>query len=157
MGGKKATHPFCYHYGGDKTRFMTHLRPHTGCVDHFSHAPKIGAGKQFACQSVHQVLQEKIGSFRLFALKSAIFFIAVLFLMVSINICRVISTFITQEAFPHDVTCYAPVVGFELKASLCVYTLIQRATRHSCDSVDGQWRDDVTVPLLIVIDRNVLW
>lgn len=101
---------------------MTHLRPHTGCVDHFSHAPKIGAGKQFACQSVHQVLQEKIGSFGLFALKSAIFFIAVLFLMVSINICRVISTFITLGALSHDVACDAPVAGSEPKASPCVCT-----------------------------------
>lgn len=96
---KKQLIPFCYHHRGDKTRFMTHLRPHTSCVDHFSHAPKIGTGKQSACQSVHQVLQEEIGSFGPFALQSAIFFMAVLFLMVSINICRVISTFITQGAF----------------------------------------------------------
>lgn len=75
---------------------MTHLGPHTSMRPHFSHAPKIGAGKQSACHSVHQVLQEEIGSFGLFTLQSAIFFMAVLFLMVSINICRVISTFITQ-------------------------------------------------------------
>lgn len=82
---------------------MTHLRPHTGCVDHFSPTPKIGTRKQSACQCVHQVLQVEIGSFGLFALQSAIFFIALLFLMVSINICRVISTFITQGAFLLDV------------------------------------------------------
>lgn len=82
---------------------MTHLGPHTGCTDHFSHTPKIGAAKKSACQCVHQVLQEEIGSFGLFALQSAIFFIAVLFLMASINICRVISTFITQGAFLLDV------------------------------------------------------
>ena len=114
---KKQLIPFCYHHGGDKTRFMTHLRPHTSCVDHFSHAPKIGTGKQSACQSVHQVLQEEIGSFGPFALQSAIFFIAVLFLMVSINICRVISTFITQGAFSHDVACYGRLLVSELRAS----------------------------------------
>lgn len=106
MGGvwkKKQLILFCYRHGGDKTRFMTHLGPRTGCTDHFSHTPKIGAAKQSACQCVHQVLQEEIGSFGLFALQSAIFFIAVLFLMASINICRVISTFITQGAFLLDV------------------------------------------------------
>ena len=97
---------------------MTHLRPHTGCADHFSHAPKIGTGKQSACQCVHQVLQEEIGSFGLFALQSAIFFIAVLFLMVSINICRVISTFITQGAFPHDVAHCALLVVSQLEGFL---------------------------------------
>lgn len=127
---KKQLIPFCYHHGGDKTRFMTHLRPHTGCVDHFSHAPKIGTGKQSACQSVHQVLQEEIGSFGLFALQSAIFFIAVLFLMVSINICRVISTFITQGAFPHDLACYALLVVLEMKAFLCGH----------CDPRAPQWQ-----------------
>ena len=116
---KKQLILFCYHHGGDKTRFMTHLRPHTSCTDHFSHAPKIGTGKQSACQCVHQVLQEEIGSFGLFALQSAIFFIAVLFLMVSINICRVISTFITQGAFPFDVACYSLVVVPELNLPQC--------------------------------------
>lgn len=101
---------------------MTHLRPHTGSADHFSHTPKIGTGKQSACQCVHQVLQEEIGSFGLFALQSAIFFIAVLFLMVSINICRVISTFITQGAFLLDVAGRALVVISELTAS-SVWTL----------------------------------
>lgn len=52
----------------------------------------------------------EIGSFGLFALRSAIFFIAVLFLMVSINICRVISTFVTQGAFLLDVGRCALVV-----------------------------------------------
>lgn len=66
---------------------------------HFSHAPKIGAGKQSASHCVHQVLQEEIGSFRPFTPQSAIFFISLLFLMVSINICRVISTFITPAFF----------------------------------------------------------
>lgn len=126
---KKQLILFCYHHGGDKTRFMTHLRPHTGCADHFSHAPKIGTGKQSACQCVHQVLQEEIGSFGLFALQSAIFFIAVLFLMVSINICRVISTFITQGAFPHDVAGHARLVVSELRASLCVDTTIPESWR----------------------------
>lgn len=78
---------------------MSHLGPHTSMRPHFSHAPKIGAGKQSACHCVHQVLQEEIGSFGLFTPQSAIFFIAVLFLMVSINICRVISTFITRAVF----------------------------------------------------------
>lgn len=141
---KKQLIPFCYHHGGDKTRFMTHLRPHTSCVDHFSHAPKIGAGKQSACQSVHQVLQEEIGSFGLFALQSAIFFIAVLFLMVSINIRRVISTFITQGAFSHLVVCRALVVGSE-----------RRAAQKS--RVDGQRWYDATVSWLSLTDRNLCW
>lgn len=81
---------------------MSHLGPHTSMRPHFSHAPKIGAGKQSACHCVHQVLQEEIGSFGPFTPVSAIFFIAVLFLMVSINICRVISTFITRAVFLPD-------------------------------------------------------
>lgn len=139
---KKQLILFCYHHGGDKTRFMTHLRPHTGCADHFSHAPKIGTGKQSACQCVHQVLQEEIGSFGLFALQSAIFFIAVLFLMVSINICRVISTFITQGAFPHDVTRCALCGGcFWTQSFLHVGTTIQRAAELSLlmDSDETVW------------------
>lgn len=154
---KKQLILFCYHHGGDKTRFMTHLRPHTGCADHFSHAPKIGTGKQSACQCVHQVLQEEIGSFGLFALQSAIFFIAVLFLMVSINICRVISTFITQGAFPHDVAHCVPVWLFlNWRLPLCVWTL-ESGELQSCHRVDGQRWDDVTTPLLSLIDRNLLW
>lgn len=133
---KKQLILFCYHHGGDKTRFMTHLRPHTGCTDHFSHAPKIGTGKQSACQCVHQVLQKEIGSFGLFALQSAIFFIAVLFLMVSINICRVISTFITQGAFPHDVADCALVVVSQLRASSL--RILQPRELRSCHYVDGQ-------------------
>lgn len=152
---KKQLILFCYHHGGDKTRFMTHLRPHTSCTDHFSRAPKIGTGKQSACQCVHQVLQEEIGSFGLFALQSAIFFIAVLFLMVSINICRLISTFITQGAFPHDVAWYALVGVSELRAS-SLWTL-QSKELPSCHCVDGQWWDGVTTPLLSLNDRNLLW
>lgn len=152
---KKQLILFCYHHGGDKTRFMTHLRPHTGCADHFSHAPKIGTGKQSACQCVHQVLQEEIGSFGLFALQSAIFFIAVLFLMVSINICRVISTFITQGAFPHDVARCALVAVFQLRAS-SVWTL-QAKELQSCHCVEQQWYDGMTTPLLSLSDRSLLW
>lgn len=122
MGGKKQLILFCYRHGGDKRRFMTHLGPHTGCTGHFSHTPKIGTAKQSACQCVHQVLQEEIGSFGLFALQSAIFFIAVLFLMVSINMCRVISTFITQGAFLLDLACcsWPCFLNFFLWAS-CVW------------------------------------
>lgn len=149
---KKQLILFCYHHGGDKTRFMTHLRPHTGCTDHFSHAPKIGTGKQSACQCVHQVLQKEIGSFGLFALQSAIFFIAVLFLMVSINICRVISTFITQGAFPHDVADCALVVVSQLRASSL--RILQPRELRSCHYVDGQWWDGLTTPLLSMIVRN---
>lgn len=89
---------------------MSHLGPHTSMRPHFSHAPKIGAGKQSACHCVHQVLQEEIGSFGPFTPVSAIFFLAVLFLMVSINICRVISTFITRAVFfaGWDFQIYAP-------------------------------------------------
>lgn len=142
---KKQLILFCYHHGGDKTRFMTHLRPHTSCAGHFSHAPKIGTGKQSACQCVHQVLQEEIGSFGLFALQSAIFFIAVLFLMVSINICRVISTFITQGAFPHDVVCFALVVFFWTGRLLYVVTTIQRAASLSPCWWTVMWWSDTSL------------
>lgn len=143
---KKQLILFCYHHGGDKTRFMTHLRPHTGCADHFSLAPKIGTGKQSACQCVHQVLQEEIGSFGLFALQSAIFFIAVLFLMVSINICRVISTFITQGAFPHDVAPLCSDGCFWTESFLCVDTTVQRAAELSpCWRTVMRWCDDSLV------------
>lgn len=64
---------------------MTHLGPQSGRGGRFSPVPKIGAGKQSACVCVRQVLRKEIGSFRLFTPQSAIFFIAVLFLMVSIN------------------------------------------------------------------------
>lgn len=147
---KKQLILFCYHHGGDKTRFMTHLRPHTGSADHFSHAPKIGTGKQSACQCVHQVLQEEIGSFGLFALQSAIFFIAVLFLMVSINICRVISTFITQGAFPHDVAAMLwwlcliwglPLCGhYNPKSCTVVTTLMDRYEMNSVFEGGFDWQ-----------------
>lgn len=96
---------------------MSHLGPHTCMQPHFSHAPKIGAGKQSACHSVHQVLQEEIGSFGLFSPQSAIFFIVALFLMVSINICRVISAFITQGGFFCDVMCN-PCFSFRTETGL---------------------------------------
>lgn len=81
------------------------------------------------------MLQEEIGSFGLFALQSAIFFIAVLFLMVSINIRRVISTFITQGGFSHLVVCCALVVDSELKA-VPVWTQTSRVVTELMDSDD---------------------
>lgn len=101
--------------------------------------------------------RRKLGPSGFFALQSAIFFIAVLFLMVSINICRVISTFITQGAF--SIWCCLLCSGgcFWTESFLCVDTLIQRATMHTCDSVDGQQWDDVTTLLSGLIDRNLFW
>lgn len=63
--------------------------------------------------------RRKLGPSGFFALQSAIFFIAVLFLMASINICRVISTFITQGAFLYDVACYAWWLFLNWKLPLC--------------------------------------